>query len=115
MKPLSKKQMIALRHAEGGRLWTWGRGSKQSMDGLVQRGLVDRARLSFRSGENFWGYLTEAGKKVAEGLTSEGRRCPDGGACHHGCQPVECFRVQTCGPLSEYGEDWKPEDVEVFG
>lgn len=27
--------------------------------------------------------------------------CPDGGACHHGCNDTEnCFRVEYCEPLS---------------
>ncbi|HYJ22991.1 MAG TPA: hypothetical protein VEW07_13325 [Solirubrobacterales bacterium] len=46
---------------------------------------------------------------------SDDRRCPDDGACHHGCLPVECFRVRSCSPLSEYGEAWTPEDQVRFG
>lgn len=42
-------------------------------------------------------------------------RCPDGGYCHHDCPAEECFRVRACAPLSSYGEDWTPEDVERFG
>ena len=41
-------------------------------------------------------------------------RCPDDGACHHSCGPFDCFRVRNCAPLSEYGPEWKPEDVEKF-
>jgi hypothetical protein len=43
------------------------------------------------------------------------RRCPDDGKCHHACAPNQCFRVQYCAPLSEYGEEWRPEDVKRFG
>lgn len=43
------------------------------------------------------------------------RRCPDDGYCHHGCPDGECFRVRACAPLSSYGEDWRPEDVERLG
>lgn len=42
------------------------------------------------------------------------RRCPDGGACHHKCLRTECYRVQTCTPLSDYGEEWSVEDLERF-
>jgi len=49
------------------------------------------------------------------GSTDSERRCPDDGACHHSCLFDECFRVRTCAPLSSYGEDWRPEDVERFG
>lgn len=28
------------------------------------------------------------------------RLCPDAGTCHHRCEPDQCFRVHTCGPLS---------------
>ena len=33
--------------------------------------------------------------------------CPDGGACHHGCD-AECFRVLYCGPLSDVfpSDEW---------
>ena len=39
-------------------------------------------------------------------------RCPDGGACHHGCGATGCRRVRTCGPLSGVydGDDW-PDEV----
>lgn len=43
------------------------------------------------------------------------RRCPDDGACHHSCLADECFRVRTCEPLTVYGPEWKPEDVERYG
>lgn len=34
--------------------------------------------------------------------------CPDGGYCHHNCQGRDCFRVRTCGPLSDVyvGDEW---------
>jgi hypothetical protein len=41
-----------------------------------------------------------------------GRRCPDGGVCHHDCGPDECFRVKACEPLSGvYPDDEWPETV----
>lgn len=43
------------------------------------------------------------------------RRCPDDGACHHNCLADECFRVRSCLPLSDYGEDWPAEVVKRFG
>lgn len=43
------------------------------------------------------------------------RCCPDDGACHHNCLADECFRVRTCEPLTDYGPEWKLEDVERFG
>lgn len=39
-------------------------------------------------------------------------RCPDGGMCHHDCEPGACFRVRGCGPLSGvYPNDEWPEEV----
>jgi hypothetical protein len=41
--------------------------------------------------------------------------CPDGGTCHHQCEPSACFRVRNCGPLSvaNYpGNRW-PDDVQA--
>lgn len=44
------------------------------------------------------------------------RRCPDDGACHHGCPGRRVFPgARVCAPLTAYGDDWKPEDVERFG
>lgn len=42
--------------------------------------------------------------------------CPDGGACHHECAPVSCFRVGSCGPLSGVypGDRW-PASVVARG
>lgn len=42
--------------------------------------------------------------------------CPDGGACHHECAPVSCFRVSSCGPLSGVypGDRW-PASVVARG
>lgn len=37
------------------------------------------------------------------------RLCPDGGTCHHVCQPGECWRVHNAEPLSGYGDEWPPE------
>ena len=43
------------------------------------------------------------------------RRCPDDGRCWHDCAPTDCFRVVGgCVPLSDYGTDWKPEDIARF-
>jgi hypothetical protein len=41
-------------------------------------------------------------------MTDENKvKCPDDGTCHHGCKPgTECWRTQTCEPLSAYGEEW---------
>lgn len=38
-------------------------------------------------------------------------RCPDGGTCHHGCT-TSCFRVATCGPLSDVfpNDEWPVDD-----
>lgn len=46
--------------------------------------------------------LREIADRVAQ------RRCPDGGACHHVCDPDVCFRVATCEPLSGVftGDRW---------
>lgn len=43
--------------------------------------------------------------------------CPDGGTCHHECQPHRCFRVQYCGPFSNVypGDDWPTELREHHG
>lgn len=43
----------------------------------------------------------------------EQQDCPDGGRCHHGCVPRECFRVRACGPLSGVypGNRWPGEIV----
>lgn len=39
------------------------------------------------------------------------RGCPDGGTCHHACLR-QCFRVQSCGPLSGvYPDNEWPEDI----
>lgn len=37
------------------------------------------------------------------------RRCIDGGACHHECEPQYCFRKETSLPLSAsgLGDDWE--------
>lgn len=51
-------------------------------------------------------------------MANDAQRCPDGGTCHHECQPIECFRVHNAGPLSGWldenaiqDEDW-PEDIK---
>lgn len=51
----------------------------------------------------------------AKSITGElGKTCPDDGACHHECK-VACFRVQTCGPLSDvYEDDEWPELIRNF-
>lgn len=44
--------------------------------------------------------------------------CPDGGACHHECEPSACFRVRSCGPLSiaQYPDDeWPLEILQEHG
>lgn len=51
---------------------------------------------------------------MAEQQGSE-RLCPDDGACHHNCPADECFRVRTCLPLGDYGQDWSEADKERFG
>lgn len=53
-----------------------------------------------------------------------GRRCPDGGACHHKCDSVGglgqpagyCYRVECCGPLSGVfpNDEW-PSDAQLKG
>lgn len=45
------------------------------------------------------------------------RRCPDGGKCHHACDPDVCFRVASCGPLSGvYPRDTWPKAIRLdFG
>lgn len=42
--------------------------------------------------------------------------CPDAGTCHHECEPDQCFRVHTCGPLSGVFPDdvWPECIVEGF-
>ena len=39
-------------------------------------------------------------------------QCPDGGTCHHRCHEDDgkCFRVQSCAPLSTYGDTWDAAD-----
>jgi hypothetical protein len=41
------------------------------------------------------------------GVASVSGKCPDGGACHHGCEG-SCWRVSWCGPLSGVfpGDRW---------
>jgi hypothetical protein len=48
-----------------------------------------------------------------EPVVPEPVRCPDGGACHHGCATA-CFRVRWMGPLSGVypGDQW-PDDVRA--
>lgn len=45
-------------------------------------------------------------------MTNDRPTCPDRGTCHHQCPPSACFRVRTCGPLSNVfpGDAW-PEEV----
>lgn len=49
------------------------------------------------------------------------RKCPDGGVCHHRCDesdyPLTCWRVATCGPLSNVfpNDEWPPEIVAAHG
>ncbi len=40
-------------------------------------------------------------------------RCPDDGACHHGCV-WRCWRVDYCGPLSGVypGDVWPEHDAK---
>jgi hypothetical protein len=40
--------------------------------------------------------------------------CPDGGTCHHECN-LSCWRVATCGPLSNVypGDKWPAEVIEA--
>lgn len=50
---------------------------------------------------------------MSERSDNDARRlCPDGGACHHGCE-VGCYRVGACEPLSGVyeGDRW-PESVK---
>lgn len=54
-------------------------------------------------------------RRPSVGLERNARRCPDDGACHHGCEPLQCFRVACCAPLSSYGEDWSPEVKARYG
>lgn len=43
-----------------------------------------------------------------------GEKCPDDGACHHECKH-SCFRVLTCGPLSDvYPNDEWPRNVVLY-
>jgi hypothetical protein len=53
--------------------------------------------------------------RPSEGLQQNARRCPDEGACHHDCEPLQCFRVTCCGPLTAYGEDWTDEVKARYG
>lgn len=82
---------------------------------LVALRRLGLARNSTPGGEAFqaveWG-ITAEGARVARKLRGI---CPDGGACHHDCALDKCFRVRNCSPLSSYGEDWRPEDVERYG
>lgn len=49
--------------------------------------------------------------------TPEKSRCPDGGACHHGCAATECFRVIGAGPLSGVfpGDRWPAAIKAAYG
>lgn len=44
-------------------------------------------------------------------MTARFNACPDGGACHHECEPSACFRVRTCGSYSNRypGDEWPLE------
>lgn len=46
-------------------------------------------------------------------MSTDKKKCPDDGACHHGCARL-CFRVQFCGPLSGvYPDDRWPEEIKT--
>lgn len=46
-------------------------------------------------------------------MMSERKCCPDGGRCHHACQPNECYRVRCCAPLSGvYADERWPFEVQ---
>lgn len=55
------------------------------------------------------------GPGMSSAAKTEKRSCPDGGACHHSCAADECFRVQACGPLPGYDQDWHPDDIAHYG
>ena len=38
-------------------------------------------------------------------LTRLKGKCKDGGTCHHNCKEGECYREQSCVPLSDSGYD----------
>jgi hypothetical protein len=58
--------------------------------------------------------VTDTGEdmQLASQKPEDHEPCPDGGACHHGCNPPGCFRVHWAGPLSSVfpGDKW-PDDV----
>lgn len=72
-------------------------------------------------GEEEWiiareAFATELDRlRPSEGTQQNARRCPDGGACHHGCEPLQCFRVDCCSPLSSHGEDWSDAVKARYG
>lgn len=71
MKPLSKDQEAALRRSEGDKVFVGGRGCKQTMNGLVIRGLVDRCRYAgsgLYGSADFWGKLTPLGENYVTNL-----------------------------------------------
>ena len=71
-KPLSQKQADALRRSKDGKLYVGGRGCKQTINGLLARGYIDKIRPSFQGSADFWGSLTPEGARVAAGLKEEG-------------------------------------------
>ncbi|OOZ41639.1 hypothetical protein BOW53_02875 [Solemya pervernicosa gill symbiont] len=42
------------------------------------------------------------------------RKCKDGGTCHHRCEANECFREESCVPLSGSGlnDNWQPVEAD---
>ena len=47
----------------------------------------------------------ELGMRKPDDLTRLKRKCKDGGTCHHNCKEGECYREQSCAPLSGSGYD----------
>lgn len=89
----------------------------EQVGGPEEEWRVECVATNWRS-PRFGGKIGETrafGREYMDAAFARIRNCPDGGACHHHCARTECFRVRSCAPLSGYGEDWKPEDIERFG
>lgn len=58
--------------------------------------------------------MSDAAQTTDEQPTQAEIGCPDSGTCHHGCQ-IQCWRVQTCSPLSiaKFPKDRWPDDVRI--
>lgn len=75
-----------------------GCGTTAEMDGSTNQPL----RTLVEAG---WVFSTEDDEEKTYCPTCRGRRCPDGGKCHHSCAGEDCFRVRYCGPLSGRWKD----------